>query len=287
MSAWPLILVWFVLLWAACYFYLAAYYRRWNISGINIHESRNRNLVKTIFFFNHFLREVPVDTLYVLAALWSIKTALPGLILAGEKAWPALLGMFLAFMIASFSGSWLTVGLRNTLKDLFQFRSRDDQQFYGAHWKMHFLSTLVLILIFILPGLLLRGRANRTLVTVILGFSLLSLLFLTGRQSLTDKRWLFHGAREILTFFFLGVVPLFLITGEKILSSPLKLSIETTAVAVAIICLLFYYLLVFVKYDINRVRESHFPPFYLVVSHFFEHFLDFIYMTLLFLILTG
>jgi hypothetical protein len=61
------------LIWIASYLYLALYYRRWNIFKVKIHESGRYTLIGTIFYFNHFLRELLPDTFFALTIYWTYK----------------------------------------------------------------------------------------------------------------------------------------------------------------------------------------------------------------------
>lgn len=55
--------------------------------------------------------------------------------------------------------------------------------------------------IFIFPASFFNVTSVRAIALIFLLFVALSVLFRTGMKAVTDKRWLMHGRREIVTFF--------------------------------------------------------------------------------------
>jgi hypothetical protein len=276
-----------VLMWLLSYIYLAMYYRQLNIFWLKIHETKKRNLWHTLFYFNHFLREAPLDTFYVFCAYWTISSLAPDNFTQNfieDATWNLILFIFVIVIMA---GSIKTVGIKNTLLDLLQFRARDDQVFFGAHWNMHFLSTLCLMLIVILPAFFKSGPDTQKLTIIFILFIAISLVLKTDMRAFTDRRWLMHGIREVFTFVLIAMIPFYILLASNTSLLPLKLTLPAIFIIGAILVTVFYYTIIFLKTNIQKTAETEFPALYLITNHFFEHFLDFFYMALLFIVLLG
>ncbi len=269
--------------WLASYAYLALYYRRLNLLKVTIHESGRYNLLQTVFYFNHFLRELFIDTLFVICIYGSYRSLAPGILSRWHELTEAhttpIATALIAFLGVVFIGSIVKVGVRNTWLDLFQYRELDTVVAYGSHWNMHFLSTAFILLMLTAPATLARYPAPKPLVLTLAAFLLLSLVFRVGKKSVSDKRWLMHGGREILTFFFLGCLPAYipLLSATHSLS-PIAMSASTITVAVALAALTAYIAKVLMTTDVQGLAQGNFGLPYLIASHFFEHTLDFVYM---------
>jgi hypothetical protein len=267
-------------IWIVSYAYLARYYEKWNLLYVPIHESGRYTLLGTIFYFNHFLREIFIDTLFVLAAFSTYRIIHPGDRVSIHSV--LLPGAFLLFLAVVFLGSIREVGLDNTLLDLFQFRELDHVVKFGSHWQMHFLSTLVILLLLILPAFFSAMQTPQTLIAVGLIFLLASLFFRTGRLAISDPRWILHGGREIITFFFLAVLPFY---GFVLPDVALRPSWTALWGVAAISGCLIYYAWVYRKTELRQFAQGGYGMGYLLTSHFFEHVLDYVYMCLLMLVL--
>ncbi len=118
---------------------------------VKVHESGRYTLRETIFYFDHFLREIPVDvgmSLFILAGFMNSNEGAanksPNLLLdrgtVARWAWLLLAATGLvaaAFAVAGSQQGWASAAL-----DLLQFRTRDYLSEYGSHWRYHWLSTL-------------------------------------------------------------------------------------------------------------------------------------------------
>jgi len=273
-----------VTFWVVSYLVLAREFRTRNLLQVRIHESGRYTLAETVLYYSHFLRELPLDTLFAWAVLWTYSAA--GIKLRGSLPDAGFLrfapGVFLAFV---FGGSLLSVGLKSSLADLFQFRETDTRVGWGSHWQMHFLSTAVLLLLLVFPGMVLAkaSASSNQLLMILAVFSGLSLVFRCGYRSITDTRWVLHGAREAFTYSVLVAVPAFL----PLLNLPAHAGIRLTAATGSALALLvgagLYFLYIYGKHDLNEQASSTRGLVYLLSSHFFEHVLDFIYILLLIL----
>jgi hypothetical protein len=259
---------------------LAIYHKKWNLFRVTIHESGRYTLLGTIFYFNHFMRELFIDTFFVFAAYRIYRIHQPESTYEGGAG--LALVAFSGFLIVVILGSLKAVGLKNTLLDLFQYRQLDHIVRFGSHWQMHFLSTLVILLLLILPATLYIAQPLTEAVVIILLFFVVSFVFRTGKSAISDPRWLMHGGREIITFFFLAVSPTYAMAVE---SPDLEVSPATLLLGLAIAGILFYIFSVYRQIEIKELAQSGHGMAYLLTSHFFEHVLDYVYMLLLMVLL--
>jgi hypothetical protein len=278
-------ILWPGLVWAISYLLLVREFRAWNLLPVRIHETGKYNFLETTFYFNHFLRELPIDTLFGLAILWSYFSA--GLSLrvdSGVRV--AAAACLMIFLVVVSVGSLRKAGWRDTAADLLQFRERDEIRRWGSHWHMHFLSTLALLVVFILPGILYsRGPLLLRELTLLLGvFAGISLVLGTDRKALQHKRWLLHGARELFTYVVLAApaafAPFLLLA---LAARPAPGAPGYAAIGVLVL-ISGYFLLSYRRGDLGREAQSDRGFVYLICSHFFEHFLDCIYILLLILL---
>jgi hypothetical protein len=185
------------------------------------------------------------------------------------------LSAFLGFI---FLGSVRTVGLKNSLLDLFQFRELDTVVEFGSHWQMHFLSTITVMLLIILPATFYGIEDSGQILMIFLSFLAISLLFKTGGKAIRDRRWLMHGGREVLTYFPLVVMPSYAL---NLRSLSLSWNTESIAIMFLLGAILLYYFLVYLRTDVKGLAQGDFGIAYLIASHFFEHVLDYAYVFLL------
>ena len=268
-----------LLVWMISYLYLAIYYKKWNLLNVKIHETGRYSLLGTIFYFNHFLREIIIDTFFVLSIFFTLSVLRPSF---SPKSAINPMPVLASFMAIVFIGSIWKVGFKNTLLDFFQFRELDRVVSYGSHWQMHFLSSLALMLMFVLPASFNGAQISQPIVLTFLLFLLLSRVFKTGAKAVTHPRWLMHGGREIITFFFLALIPAYLLTVDL---QEIKPTFTTVFLTGSLAAILIYYVRTFLKVDLKEVGESNYGIAYLLASHFFEHVLDTIYMLLLMAVL--
>ena len=176
----------------------------WNVV---VHESGRYTLGGTVFYFGHFLREVPTVVAYSLFLM-----GVSGQVDAGGSfASPRAVGLTaLIFALTLVTGALLVAATRDgwhsAFLDLLQFRTRDDLSEYGSHWRFHWLSTLWFGAGTATVALLARGpgiptlRVSRRWMGAAWGFFVaMSLVFGVSADVFSDGRYVGHQAREILT----------------------------------------------------------------------------------------
>ena len=271
------------LIWATSYLYLALYYRRWNVLKVNIHESGRYTFIGTVFYFNHFLRELLPDTFFALTIYWTYQVTHSNT--SGGEAdgyFTLILIALIIFLGIVFVGSWGRVGWKNTLLDLFQFRELDTVVEFGSHWQMHFLSSIIIMLLIMLPAAFSEIEDYSLVAIIFIAFFVISLLFRTGLKAVRDARWILHGGREIITFFPLVVVPSYAL---NLRFEALNITPWSIAILFSIGVLLLYYSIVYLRSDVRGLAKGDFPVLYLYFSHNFEHVLDTVYISLLLAVL--
>ena len=274
-------------IWAVSYVYLAVHHRKVNLINIQVHETGRYTLLQTLCYFSHFLRELPIDTLYTLCIFWTFSVVDPEVLGSWVKPHSySLLTVFVFFLLIVFSGSVIQVGLKNSLLDLLQARETDEEVAFGAHWQMHGLSTLSVMLIFVFPATFFELDSVGFISSVFVSFILLSLLYKTGIRSFTDERWILHGSREILTFCLLIGIPWLFPLISRIIAEG-RLTTVTAVVALVLVLLGAYYTRITLRADVRKASRAlpGLSTWYLIFSHFFEHALDFFYVALLLLTL--
>jgi hypothetical protein len=201
---------------ALCYAWLALDRGTPWLWDVPVHESGRYTLRDTIFYFGHFLREIPTDIVYALLILAAVHGAPVGAAEgraggggARRIAWTALAAAAVLVVIAALRSASVQ-GWDGVLRDLLQMRTRDDLVAYGSHWRFHWLSTLwfgvaaLLAAPFLVRSSDTSARAGvppgLTATRLAWGtFAGLTLVFGLSRDTFTDVRYAGHQAREIMT----------------------------------------------------------------------------------------
>lgn len=272
--------------------------RLWNVV---VHESGDHTLGDTVLHFGHFLREVPMliaIALFVIAAFGAPRPGGSGS--QGERRMLAI-GASAVGTAAVLVGLALFVVARNrgfddALRDLVQFRTRDDLAAYGSHWRFHLLSTIWLG---VTASLAVRAWARRAggpapadpqgsralRIAAWAWFIGLTVIFVPTAEPFVDPRFIGHQAREILTH---GLVTLPLALGTFSIvwrdERPDRPTPATTAiplVAVAVFVLIPLYLAVAtVIMDSMSTAQADLGLSAMVAAHFLEHTLDYLFVVL-------
>jgi hypothetical protein len=143
---------------AIAYAWLAVNHGEPWLWDVTVHESGRYTLRETVFYFRHFLREIPVDlgmALFLIAGFMNSHEANQSLPNGKITRWAWLLlaaaaGLMVAAFIVAASqhseqgqlGQLGRQGWTSAALDLLQFRTRDDLVEYGSHWRFHWLSSL-------------------------------------------------------------------------------------------------------------------------------------------------
>lgn len=292
------------------YVWLAVDHRTLLLWHVQIHESGHYTFGETVFYFNHFLREVAIDIAYALFVLAGCAGA-GGLKLgeAVDSRRPMVLacvalGAACALIAAAVVGAAGKHGLDSAVRDLLQFRTRDDLSGYGSHWRFHWLSTLwfgVAALLCApliarpLDGNLSDPRRQMYIARWLpwVYFATLTTAFGLSSKTFLDVRYAGHQAREILThgpvtgLFALGALQL----STRWLSGSLRRwpraapSIRltpTTCVQLALFVTIPVYLAVVTSSGaVMEVGQSEYGLVAMIGAHFFEHTLDYVLVVLL------
>jgi hypothetical protein len=301
------------------YLYLAWYHDKILLFNTIVHESGTYTLLENIFYASNFLGHIPVHTMlaflfvgFYLCLTGDESGAFP------KKKIRIIFYLLIIFLIGSFFLSLSVFGYEDTSAFIFQQKQSMQNYTKGGSWNLHIPSTIMLLALipvyiycskkifgksialssrwvrhiflgFIMPALLFTYFLNRTVVDVV--FSVWK-----------DPRYLAHSVRELMTFpvtYF--PLPLFFFLrrdrNKQISDESTKnRNLEYIIVLAAALFLvgLFYQSYIPLAEGIGNLAQK--PEFakggklgisYLLASHYFEHFLDTIYFTLLSMLLYG
>ena len=290
-----------MLVLVACYAWLAAEHRTIALWDVIVHESGRYTLGETVLYFAHFLREVPTDIAYALFLLG----AGGGVARVSDATRPAERGRaslvgWLALAVATllFVGAIVASarhdGLDSALRDLLQYRTRDDLVAYGSHWRFHWLSTIWFgATVMVLAAIVVRLTGGRAIgrsafwERVAWGyFVVLTLVFGLSSDVFVDTRYVGHQAREILTHGpVTALLGMGLIIGlrqwlgvdEEVAVRPGQPWFHTAAMIVIPV----YLAAIALSGDVMTAGQSEHGLVAMVAAHYFEHALDYALTTLL------
>jgi len=262
-----------------------------------VHESGNRTLIGTVLYFEHAARELPLDLLLGTAvggsALWASHRSKP----AGHHQQILLSAAVVLVIGVIIAGTLFTGDSASLWNNLLQMHTRPGEPLsYGSHWRYHFLSRLMLMLVSLgiagLVVLTIRGRNgadDRTGQWVFVGvlgiYIVLSMVFDLNLKPFTDPVFLGHQAREAFTH---GLVTLPLAwwfclvmsssqekTGISTISLRWPLTAGIVGIGIAVYLLLGALLgsAASLGQTDNLVR--------LIFPHFFEHFFSYLLVPLI------
>jgi hypothetical protein len=289
-----------VVVLGASYLWLALDHGTPALWDVIVHENGRRTLGQTVLYFGHFLREVPVDVAYALFLIGASGELAGGVSnrVAGRARMLTWLGLggAAALAAAALIGTAANAGWGSALRDLFQFRTRDELIAYGSHWRFHWLSTLWFGVIAGLAPALARsfslqaslGR-NRVWTRAAWGyFVALTIVFGLSSDVFVDARYVGHQAREILThgpvtaLLGIGVI----LAVRRAMGNPsmvesaadareiwLRLAVAVTIPA--------YLAVVALTGDVMAAGQSDQGLAAMVGAHYFEHILDYLLVGLL------
>lgn len=305
-----------VLTWVVSYLQMALKYRDFWLFNNIVHENGELTLTGTILYFNHFMRELPMEAMWavfgvgVFMALGSTgRRTMPE---DRRRQWVAILTIALAaFTLAAVMGSINTVGFRSTLMDLGQARNRSELEWArGPHWRNHLLSNIASFGLFLLLVWAYRyfwcGRNTRTegvaakLIAGSVAFYVIaSLAFGINSDPFINPQYVGHQIREIFGnriplsgFILLGTLIFWerrsrqLDDGQGLLTSRLGtgwglLGFVLLVVPTAYLCLNVL-LSGHIGTGIAKAAEGRdWTVIDLFAFHYFEHILDHVFVVLL------
>ena len=269
----------------------------WNVP---VHESGHYTLAETVLFVRHHLREIPVDVAMALSIAAAIRVVSPSALWRPAR-WPIWCAV--ALVATAFAASAAQEGAGEAVRDVLQYRTRDDDVAYGSHWRFHFLSTIwfavaAMVLAAVSSGTVraLRAKgAGRTLNGALWAYViLLTVVFGFTTEPFTSNRYIGHQAREILTHGLITLPLVFALTW-RLDGVRAGTDAERSAVPVALTAWLLVvgipiFLAVAFAGNGGGLEDSAQLSAGLagvVAGHVFEHALDYLLVLLLTLSLTG
>ncbi len=202
---------------AVAYVTMAHNHASWWLWYEVVHEDGIRTFKDTVYFFEHALRELPLDLMLGITIGASVACSFPDSQVERRHDIAALatIAVTLAFIVV---GALICIGPSGIVVELSQSHTRNGAPLaWGAHWNYHLVSRMALILSAGSLVVLISGNAqwheksflstHRPLLVSLGFFLLLSLLFRPTIAPFTDARFLGHQAREFITHI-LTTVPL-------------------------------------------------------------------------------
>jgi len=291
----------------ASYTYLAWWHNNGFLFNTLIHENGRLTLLESLFYFDHFIAVVPMIIIFSLCMAGGFAVA--GYVpsdknpsRAASVAIVLLVGSALLVLVASVMSIW-TVGWERTVDYALQRIERDGVMSKGGNWNQLQLSNIPiafgaigLSVAFTMSGGEFQRERSITLkaggVSCIIFAAALCIgitaLNWNGWTSFLNPRWVGHSIREIATYPFTGI-PIALISVllvENYLSGLRSWIIECRLFSIILIgtgfTLAAGQLILLKNEDVLAYAQR--PSFapnglsipYLLSSHVFEHFLDFV-----------
>jgi hypothetical protein len=295
----------------AAYTYLACWHGKpWLFSTL-IHENGRLTLTGSLFYFDHFLACVPMIVLFALCAAGGFALTAPLSRNASPQRARYLMFILLlpvpVFLGVAFVSSVRVAGWQRTLDYSLQSIERDGVLSPGGSWNQLQLSNIPIALgtmaiagIFGCSWVAARNQTSwrlavRGLVLLAVAAAFaggLSLLWWPGWTAFLNPRWLAHSVREHATYP-LTAIPIALacilathayVTGQPARSTPTALRVPVVALILLCLALALLAAQLMILRQTNVLAIAQRPPFatdglsvgYLLASHVFEHFLDFV-----------
>ena len=175
--------------------------------GHTVHEDGSRTLLGTVFYFEHALRELPLDLLLGLGAAGAVRWFTPRRDrVRGRRVG---LGALVLLCLVVVVGAIAVAGVPEALRNLAQMHTRPGAELaWGAHWRYHLLSRLALLALALAVAGLAAARRSRGFTAngdprlfrrVLIAFALITVVFLPNLDPLLDSVFLGHQARELAT----------------------------------------------------------------------------------------
>jgi hypothetical protein len=289
------------------YAYLVYWHRTLWLWHTIIHENGRLTLLGSMFYFDHFVACVPMILLMALCtaggfALTRRFPRQPDQRRARAIAATLFLGASL-FILAAFLLSLYTVGWQRTADYALQRIERDGVLSKGGNWNQLQISNLPIALgaIALSSAVLMSGEGDEgtakcNLVAggiLLIGIACVFSGGITafnwcGWGAFLNPRWLGHSIREIATYP-LTAIPIALASValvEWVLSGSTTFAVKPRALSLILLGIAIALVIgqLLVVRSVNMLSIAQRPPFapnglsisYLLFSHVFEHFLDFV-----------
>ncbi len=311
----PKILIWIpVLVYLLSYAYLAYYHQKLWLFNTVVHEGGTLTFLENLFYASHFLGHIPVHVTLALVFTGSYLSFAPPHSPGAPRDSSGLYSALAAFLLFLICLSFVMFGSEDTLAFILQRKQGVATYETGGSWNLHLPSTLLLIPL--IPCYVGFARCffgkpvhPNSQGLPFLGSGILLILTMTWLlndhnlcplwELWTNPRYMAHSVRELATFpltYF--PLPLYFLfkneKNEREENSPIPNKTKALLFVPALLFLLgFSYQVAFsLSHGIENL--AHKPPFaqggrlsvtYLLTSHYFEHFLDTLFFTLVCLIL--
>jgi hypothetical protein len=280
----------------ASYIAIAIYSSTPWLWSVIVHESGDRTLQQTIFYYEHAAREIPLDIILGIAIAGSALFVLPPAVPRPAHSRVTWFAVGLAAATALILGGTLwTGGAPMLTENILQYPTRPGEPLvWGGHWRYHLLSHVTLMLAsfgLAAPILILTGRSKgfedglRTLAVAVGLFLTLAVLFVPGSDSFRNAVYIGHQAREVATHAIV-TVPLALSTclflgrhawGERTAgTSPLAFAL--IAGGIGVLVGLFLVIGSLVTSAASQGQSESLAV--LIFPHFFEHTFSYVMTTL-------
>lgn len=290
------------------YAYLAWWHKKAFLWNTPIHENGRLTMAGSLFYFDHFIGCVPTVVVFAFCIAGGVAatSGVPSFTDRSRAATIAavLLGIAALQLVSAFVASVLTAGWERTIDYALQRIERDGVMSRGGNWNQLVLSNIPIAFGAIgvssslamsaagsdagwsgsaIGGALCMGVAGGVLVGI-------SVVTFPGWQSFLNPRWMAHSIRELATYPLTGI-PIAL--ASSLLVARYLSGVDTWLIQVRTPSLILMgagslILIWQLKYlqgaDVHAMAQR--PPFasgglsipYLLFSHVFEHFLDFVFI---------
>lgn len=291
------------------YLYLAGFHGRLDLWSVVVHESGRLTLLESTFYASHFLGHTPVLVTIVLLFGGCWLSMSPPLRTRPAFTTRSLAGaLALLIAIAAVISFW-HFGAEDTLSFVLQRKQRPDLYTEGGAWNLHLPSTMLQLLL--IPVVVWGARrlwyrpvewSRRGLGLVVAAvLAAVGFTWLANGQPVAalvgvwgDPRYLAHSVRELatfpLTYYPLPLAALLMAEGTRPQD---RRAVGRPDLILALMLVLFsaglcYQVMVSLAHGVGSLAQR--PDFadggelsipYLLASHYFEHFLDSIFFTLL------
>jgi hypothetical protein len=272
-----------LLVLSASYLLMVLEHGTWSLGNVVVHEDGRHTFWQTLFFTDHFLREIPIVVFTVLAVQWAWPSGprgRPG----GPVATGALL-LAIALVVACLVHATANVGWSESLLSLGQYRTRGEQASYGAHWDYHLLHLLFLFLLTRVFVAWWAGEGQTRMAWWLAAFLLATLLFVPTLKPFTDVFYVAHQAREIATHTLIMwpwlIAWRVIETGgpeaPEALTRPVAVIRQRPWSLLLLLIIPMALLILLLRQDIGALAQRDAPALYLYAPHAFEHSLDLIF----------